>query len=50
MKKNMKEIELLYRCGYISNIEFDSIHSDSDEIIRLLTSIIKTMKKKLTNN
>lgn len=43
-------IELLYRCGYISNIEFDSIHSDSDEIIRLLTSIIKTMKKKLTNN
>lgn len=37
-------LELLHESGYISSIEFDSLHKDCEELIRLLTAIIKTSK------
>lgn len=37
-------IELLYRSGYVTESEYQSLFSDLDEIIRLLVSIIKTSK------
>ena len=39
-------IELLHKSDYIDNHGFQSISSDLKEILRLLTSIIKTSKKK----
>lgn len=37
-------IELLYRSGYLTESEYQSLFSNLDEIIRLLVSIIKTSK------
>ncbi len=37
-------IELLYRSGYLSESNYQSLFSDLDEIIRLLVSIVKTSK------
>lgn len=37
-------LELLYESGYIEKTAFDSIYSDCKEIIKILTSITKTMK------
>lgn len=37
-------LELLKATDYLSEEEFSSIHSDATEIIRLITSIIKTAK------
>ncbi len=39
-------LELLEATEYISNAEFNSINDDALEIIKLLTSIIKTSKSK----
>lgn len=40
-------LKLLFESDTIKNIEFESISEDCDELIRLLTSIIKTLKSKL---
>ena len=37
-------LRLLNRASYLSNEEFDSIYNDSDEILKLLLSITKTLK------
>ena len=37
-------IELLYRADYIDENQFDSLNKDLIEILKLLTSIIKTSK------
>ena len=37
-------LRLLNRASYLSNEEFDSIYNDSDEILKLLISITKTLK------
>ena len=42
-------LRLLHRTGYIDDIEFNSIIADCQELIRLLTSIIKTNKNKINN-
>lgn len=38
-------IELLYKSDYINTTEFDSIATDLKDILKLLISSIKTMKK-----
>lgn len=43
-------IELLKETGYIKEDEFLSIHNDAIEIIKLLTSILKTTKENMRNN
>ena len=43
-------LELLKYGEFISEKEFDSMNSDIKELIAILTSIIKTEKKKLNNN
>jgi four helix bundle protein len=37
-------LELLYDSDYINDFEFDSIKNDNEELLKLLTSITKTMK------
>lgn len=39
-------IELLHKSEYISEAQFNSINADSVEVLKLLTSIIKTSKSK----
>ncbi len=39
-------LQLLKDSGYITEIEFESIHNDCLEIIRLLVSSINTAKRK----
>ena len=36
-------LELLYSCGYISRTEYDSLHSDCEELRKLLSSITKSV-------
>ena len=43
-------LELLKETEYISNKEFESINVDAVEIIKMITSSIKTAKSKLTTN
>ncbi len=43
-------IELLKYGEFLSEKEFESMNNDIKEIIAILTSIIKTEKKKLNNN
>jgi four helix bundle protein len=43
-------LELLLETEYISNKEFESINNDAVEIIKMITSSIKTVKSKLTTN
>jgi four helix bundle protein len=38
---------LLKDSKYLSELEFNSIHKDCEELIRLLVSIVKTTKKSL---
>ena len=37
-------IELLYKSNYVDTKSFESIQTDIDELLKLLTSIIKTSK------
>ena len=37
----------LYQSGFINDKEFESLHNDNIEITKMLTSSIKTIKKKL---
>jgi four helix bundle protein len=43
-------LELLEATEYISNKEFESINPDALELIKMITSSIKTTKKSLTSN
>ena len=43
-------LELLKETEYFSNNEFESINADAVEIIKILTSSIKTAKSKLITN
>ncbi len=38
-------LELLYESEYITKEQFESIYSDCQELLRILTSITKTQKK-----
>ena len=40
-------VQLLHKSSYISEKEFNSINSDLTELLKLLTSIIKTSKSKI---
>lgn len=42
-------LELLHESGYLQQNEFDSIYCDAEELVRLLTSSIKTAKNKLNH-
>ena len=43
-------LELLVETEYISNKEFESINADATEVIKMITSSIKTAKSKLITN
>ena len=43
-------LELLQETEYISNKEFESIYLDATEIIKMITSSIKTVKSTLITN
>jgi len=43
-------LELLYKTEYLSIDQFENIHIDAIEIIKLLTSIIKSSKENSINN
>lgn len=42
-------LELLHDSDFMSDNEFDSMHRDAEEMIKLLTSSIKTVKAKLNH-
>ena len=42
-------LELLKETDYLSQEQFDSINADAIEIIKLITSIIKSVKANITN-
>ena len=42
-------LELLQETGYLSNEQFQSINNDAVEIIKLLTSIIKSTKANINH-
>ncbi len=43
-------LELLFKTEFINKSEFESINTDAVELIKLLTSIIKSAKKSLATN
>ena len=42
-------LELLYETDYLTKAQFDSIYADNEELIKLLTSIVKSLKADLSN-
>ncbi len=42
-------LELLKETNYLTNEQFESINNDAIEVIKLITSIIKTTKKTMNN-
>lgn len=42
-------LELLKETNYLTNEQFESINNDAVEVIKLITSIIKTTKKSMNN-
>lgn len=42
-------LELLKETAYLNNEEFDSINADATEIIKLLTTIIKSVESNIPN-
>ena len=40
-------LDLLHESDYLKQNEYDSVYSDAEELIKLLTSSIKTMKEKI---
>lgn len=42
-------LELLHESDYMSDAEFDNINNDAEELMKLLTSSIKTVKAKLNH-
>lgn len=45
--ETMYWLELLKATNYLNSEEFDSMHQDAEEILKMLTSFIKTKKKNL---
>lgn len=43
-------LKRLHRGGYITQEGYDSMHKDNDEIVSILTKIIKTMKDKIAQS
>lgn len=41
-------LKLLHKTKYINDLEFNSLHKDIEEIIKILASILKTTKQKIT--
>lgn len=41
-------LELLHESDFLKHNEYDSIYNDAEELIKLLTSSIKTVKEKIT--
>ena len=39
-------LELLHETDYLSDTEFDSIYSEADELVKILSSVVKTAKTK----
>lgn len=39
-------LDVIHSAGYFTDQEFDSLKSDNDELLRLLTAIIKSTKEK----
>lgn len=39
-------LELLYESDYIEKVSFDSIYADNKELIRIITSILKSSRSK----
>lgn len=42
-------LELLFETGYLTKNQFEDIKADATEIIKIITSIIKTTKKNINN-
>ena len=42
-------LELLHQTQYLNNEQFESVNNDALEIIKLITSIIKTAKTNIKN-
>ncbi|MBQ5457279.1 MAG: four helix bundle protein [Bacteroidales bacterium] len=42
-------LEILYETGYISVEQFDNLIAECRELIKILTAILNTLKKSLTN-
>lgn len=42
-------LELLHKTDYLTNEQFEDINSDAIEIIKLITSILKTTKRRLNS-
>ena len=42
-------LELLYKAGYLSVEQFDSINRDATDIINIVTRSIKTAKQRMIN-
>lgn len=42
-------LELLHETEYISSESFNSMHTDSEELLKLLISIVKTSKQRLSS-
>ncbi len=40
-------LNLLHDNGYLNETQFDSLNKDNDRILKILTSIVKTMKQKI---
>lgn len=38
-------LEVLYSAGYLTEMEYKSLNNDNDEIIKMLSSIVKTTKE-----
>ena len=47
MGETMYWLELLFKTGFLSATEYDSIDADSQEVMRLIRSSILTKKKRL---
>ncbi len=43
-RESLYWIELLYRTDYLEQNEYESLYSDCEEILKLLTTVIKTKK------
>lgn len=43
-------IELLFVTGYLTKKQFESVHQDADELLRMIRSAILTKRKNLTKN
>ncbi|MCK0131466.1 four helix bundle protein [Flavobacteriaceae bacterium F08102] len=50
INETMYWLELLHQTQYLNNEQFESVNNDALEIIKLITSIIKTAKTNILNN